>query len=52
MKKFKCPMFDLDCPYCSVEGECTIGSPIDECDDFAFFWDKDDDYICEDAGAD
>jgi len=37
MKKFECPMFDLDCPYCSITGECTIGNPMEECDDYYYY---------------
>lgn len=33
----KCPIFDLDCPYCTVNGECTIGAPMDECDTYYFY---------------
>ena len=28
--------------------ECGIEDPIKECDDFSYFWDADNDYICED----
>ena len=30
------------------KGECGIEDPIKECDDFGYFWDEDDGYICED----
>lgn len=36
-KKFECPMFDLGCPYCTVNGECTIGNPKEECDDYYYY---------------
>ena len=29
-------------------GEECIENPLEECDDFGYFWDADDDYICED----
>lgn len=46
-KKIYCPSNGWDCPYYK-NGECGIESPMEECDDFAYFWDEDDDYICED----
>lgn len=36
-KKFECPMFDLGCPYCTTNGECTIGNPKEECDDYYYY---------------
>ena len=47
--KIYCPVNGWDCPYYGKKGICTMypnADPIDECDDFAFFWDKGDDYIC------
>ena len=41
--KVYCPVNGWDCPYYK-EGECKIENPIEECDDFAFFWDADDEY--------
>ena len=35
--EFKCPLFDLDCPYCLTTGECTIGNPMEECDDYYYY---------------
>lgn len=32
-----CPLFELDCPYCLTNGNCTIGNPIEECDEYWFF---------------
>ena len=46
-KKIYCPANGWDCPYYK-KGECGIEDPIKECDDFSYFWDADDDYICED----
>lgn len=46
-KKIYCPANGWDCPYYK-KGECGIENPIKECDDFGYFWDTDDDYICED----
>ena len=46
-KKIYCPANGWDCPYYK-KGECGIENPAKECDDFGYFWDADDDYICED----
>lgn len=46
-KKIYCPCNGWDCPYFK-KGECGIEDPMNECDDFSYFWDKGDDYICED----
>lgn len=46
-KKIYCPANGWDCPYYK-KGECGIEDPMNECDDFGYFWDADDDYICED----
>ena len=32
----------------TVLKECGIENPLEECSDFGYFWDEDDDYICED----
>lgn len=43
-----CPVNGWDCPYYK-NGKCTMypeSDPIEECDDFAYFWDVEDDYIC------
>ena len=45
--KIYCPANGWDCPYYK-KGECGIEDPIKECDDFGYFWDEDDGYICED----
>ena len=45
--KIYCPLNGWDCPYYK-KGECGIEDPVKECDDFGYFWDTDDDYICED----
>lgn len=45
--KIYCVANGWDCPYYKA-GECGIEDPLNECDDFAYFWDEDDDYICED----
>ena len=46
-----CPANAWDCPYWK-EGICSLYSeeegwvdPMEECDDFGFFWEDDDDYI-------
>ena len=46
-KKIYCPVNGWDCPYYK-KGECGIENPLEECDDFGYFWNADDDYICED----
>lgn len=47
MKKVYCPVNGWDCPYWQKDGTCTIENPIEDCDDFGVFWDKDDEYWCE-----
>ena len=45
-----CPVNGWDCPYYK-KGVCTLylkSNPVIECDDFAFFWDENDDFICYD----
>ena len=34
-----CPVNGLDCPYYE-KGICYINDPMDECDDWATFWDS------------
>ena len=46
--KVFCPVNGWDCPYWCKDGTCSMypeADPIDECDDFAMFWEKDDDYV-------
>ena len=46
--KIFCPVNGWDCPYWCKDGTCSMypeTDPIDECDDFAMFWEKDDDYV-------
>lgn len=46
--KIYCVVNAWDCPYYNANGVCMMypdTDPIDECDDFATFWDKGDDYI-------
>lgn len=50
MKVIYCPVNSWDCPYYDANGCCMMypdTDPIDECDDFAIFWDKSDDYVVE-----
>ena len=50
MKHIHCPVNAWDCPYYTDKGHpcrCLLEDPFHECDDFAAFWDEDDDYICE-----
>lgn len=46
MAKVYCPVNGWDCLYYE-EGLCKIDNPLEECDDFATFWDEDDDYEAE-----
>ena len=46
-KKIYCPCNGWDCPYYK-DDERGIENPLRECDDFAYFWNEGDDYICED----
>lgn len=47
-KRFYCPVNGWDCPYWKEGGVCGMGDegldPIKECDDFAGFWDPEDEY--------
>ena len=36
-----CPTFDLECPYCSRDGECGIENPERECDEMGEFTNED-----------
>ena len=50
MKHIHCPANGWDCPYFDANGCCMLYpefDPINECDDFAYFWEEGDDYICE-----
>lgn len=44
MRKVYCPVNGWDCPYWQKDGSCIIENPIEDCDDFGVFWDKDDEY--------
>lgn len=51
MKKHICPTNGWDCPYyfkglCCME-EMGVGSPMEECDDFAYFYGVGDDFYCD-----
>ena len=35
--KYECPTYEIDCPYCKKNGECTIENPIEECDTYMFY---------------
>ena len=42
-KHIHCPANAWDCPYYTDEGHpcrCTLEDPMEDCDDFAFFWDE------------
>lgn len=32
-----CPLFEIDCPYCLMTGECTIDNPIEDCDSYYYY---------------
>ena len=34
-----CPVNAYGCPYC-IQGICYIKDPMEDCDDWAFFWDS------------
>lgn len=39
MKEFiECPVLDYGCPYCTMDGECTIEDPMEECDDYYYYY--------------
>lgn len=50
-KHIHCPANGWDCPYFKHNGTCALvdegADPMDECDDFAAFWDREDDYWCD-----
>ena len=46
-----CPANGWDCPYYTDEGHpcrCMLENPMEDCDDFAAFWDPEDDYHDDD----
>lgn len=45
-KKAYCPVNGWDCTYYK-DGECGIDDPYEEYTDFQMFWEKDDDYYCD-----
>ena len=48
VKHIHCTANRWNCPYYTDENHpcrCTLTDPIKDCDNFAAFWDKDDDYI-------
>lgn len=48
MRKYYCPVNGWDCPYWKEGNVCGMSDegwdPIEECDDFAGFWDPEDEY--------
>ena len=51
IKHIHCPVNGWDCPYYTDENHpcrCTLEDPMQDCDDFATFWDEGDDYIDDD----
>lgn len=41
-----CPVNGWNCPYYK-EGKCILESPMNDCDDFGYFWEEDDEYWIE-----
>ena len=38
MKTYYCPTYDTSCPYCKGDDcICTIGNPLEECDDYYYY---------------
>ena len=51
VKHYHCPVNGWDCPYYSDNPQkclCTLENPYEDCDDFAYCWDEDDDYVDDD----
>lgn len=51
LKHIHCPVNGWDCQYYTDENHpcrCTLEDPMQDCDDFALFWDYGDDYIDDD----
>lgn len=44
MRKVYCPVNGWDCPYYKDGGLCTIENPLEDCEDFGFFWGEDEEY--------
>ena len=32
-----CPTFDFTCPYCLASGECIIDNPKEECEEYWYY---------------
>lgn len=32
--KKQCPIYDVSCPYCDLDGYCSLLNPMRECDDY------------------
>ena len=50
-KHIHCPANAWDCPYYTDEGHpcrCILENPMEDCDDFAFYWEPEDDYVDDD----
>ena len=51
IKHIHCPANGWDCPYYTDENHpcrCTLENPMEECDDFGYFWEEGDDFIDDD----
>lgn len=51
IKHIHCPVNGWDCPHYRSYGHfsvCILENPLENCDDFASFWDEDDDYVDND----
>ena len=35
--KYECPIYDTSCPYLKKDGECTIENPKEECDEYWWY---------------
>ena len=33
----KCPVCDIDCPYCTSDGYCTMEEPFEDCETYWFY---------------
>ena len=40
-----CPANGYDCPYCDEFNRCHIEDPIEDCDDFAYFFESWNDWL-------
>lgn len=43
VQKITCPSGDFSCPYCHKHGECGINHPVEDCDDFLAYYEREQD---------